>query len=134
MQDFIDGHLIKDGKVVIKKLENQQGKSEICNITKSALCCMYCMQKILTHSKVTKQKKFSTYNIPLHCKSQWIKIICNLQYVGKSETSFSIRLNNHRKDMSNSKAIPVYFHFRKEEHNFFQDAKFNRAAKQNGKC
>ena len=45
-------------------------------------------------------------------------ILCNLQYVGKSETSFNIRLNNHRKDVSNPTAIPACAHFRKEGHKF----------------
>ena len=27
-------------------------------------------------------------------------ILCNKQYVGKAETSFNIRLNNHRKDVN----------------------------------
>ena len=32
-------------------------------------------------------------------------IICNLQYDGKSETPFNIRLNNHRKNVKDPKAI-----------------------------
>ena len=38
---------------------------------------------------------------------------CRVQYVGKAETAFNIRLNNHRKDVNNSKSIPADFHFRK---------------------
>ena len=51
-------------------------------------------------------------------------ILCNIQYVGKSETSFNIILNNHRKDVSNPKGIPACVHFRKEGRNFIQHAKF----------
>ena len=36
-----------------------------------------------------------------------------VQYVGKAETDFNIRLNNHRKDVSNPKSIHADFHFRK---------------------
>ena len=55
----------------------------------------------------------------LNSKSQWIiylleYILCNIQHIGKSETSFNIRLNNHRKDVSNPKAIPVCAQFRTE--------------------
>ena len=62
-------------------------------------------------------------------KIQWIiylleRILWNLQYVGKSETSFSIILSNHRKDVSNPKAIPACVHFRKEGHHSIQHAKF----------
>ena len=32
-------------------------------------------------------------------------IICNLQYDGKSETPFNIRLNNHRKNVKDPKTI-----------------------------
>ena len=31
--------------------------------------------------------------------------ICNLQYIGKNETPFNIRLDNHRKDVKDPKAI-----------------------------
>ena len=78
---------------------------------------------MLVLSKVTKQE-FSTYTTPLHAKkSHWILyllecILCNLQYVSKSETSFNIRLNNHRKDVSNLKTIPTCLRFRKKGYSF----------------
>ena len=31
--------------------------------------------------------------------------ICNIQYVGKNETSFNIRLNKQRKDLKDPKTI-----------------------------
>ena len=57
----------------------------------------------------------------MNSKSQWIiylleYILCNIQHIGKSETSFNIRLINHRKDVSNPKAIPVCAQFRTESH------------------
>ena len=36
-----------------------------------------------------------------------------VQYVGKAETAFNIRLKNHRKDVNNPKSIPANLHFRK---------------------
>ena len=51
-------------------------------------------------------------------------MLCEVQYVGKSETAFNIRLNNHRKDVNNPKSIPVDLHFRKLEHSFNLHAKF----------
>ena len=62
-------------------------------------------------------------------KHQWIIfllecILCNLQYLGKSETSLNVRLNNNWKDLNHPKAIPACVHFRKEGHNFIQHAKF----------
>ena len=68
------------------------------------------------------KRVFNIYYI-IMCKSQWIIylqecILCNIQHIGKSETSFNIRLNNHQKNVSNPKATPAYAHFRKEGHNF----------------
>ena len=48
----------------------------------------------------------------------------NLQYAGKSKTSFDIRLNNHRKGVGNPKAILVCVHSRKEGHNFIEHGNF----------
>ena len=46
------------------------------------------------------------------------------QYVGKAETAFNIRLNNHRKDTMNPNAILACRHFQKQGHNFNSLAKF----------
>ena len=37
-------------------------------------------------------------------------MICNLQCVGQNETPFNIRLNNHRKDVKDPKAVLVDKH------------------------
>ena len=39
--------------------------------------------------------------------------ICNLQYFDKNETQYNIRLNNHRKDVKDPKAILADKHFQK---------------------
>ena len=44
--------------------------------------------------------------------------LCKIQYVGKAETTFIIRLDNHRKDINNPKSIPADLHFRKPGHSF----------------
>ena len=44
-----------------------------------------------------------------------------LQYVDKSETSFYIRLNNHRKDRKNKNAILACKYFQNSNHNFQRD-------------
>ena len=51
-------------------------------------------------------------------------ILCKIQYVGKSETPFNLRLDNHRKDVNNPKAIPACNHFKMHGHNFMKHAKF----------
>ena len=52
--------------------------------------------------------------------------LCKIQYVGKTETPFNIRLNNHRKDANgnNPKAIPASIHFKQPGHNFNKQTKF----------
>ena len=40
-----------------------------------------------------------------------------VEYVGKSEISFNIRLNNHRNDIKNPNAIEACKHFNNNEDN-----------------
>ena len=49
---------------------------------------------------------------------------CKIQYVGKAETEFNIRLDNHRKDVWKPDAIPASCHFSGKSHNFNTHAKF----------
>ena len=67
------------------------------------------MVKILIHSEVTKQKFAIPLHMPYHYmqKSMDYLLARMYQYVGKSENSFNIRLNNHRKDVSTPKATPA---------------------------
>ena len=51
-------------------------------------------------------------------------VLCKIQYVGKAETAFNVKLNNHRQDVYNPKPIPVDFHFRKPVHSFNLHANF----------
>ena len=90
IQDLISDHLIKDGKVAKKKLRKRQGKSKTCNTTRSALCCIQVVNTNTFKSKQTK-RVFNIYHTITY-KSQRIIyllecILCDLKYVGKSETS-----------------------------------------------
>ena len=49
--------------------------------------------------------------------------MCQLQYVGKSETPFNIRLNNHWKD-TKSQASILECNFNEQIYNFQQHAEF----------
>ena len=88
------------------------------------------MQVVNTNTFKSNQTKwfFNIYHT-ITWKSQWIiyfleSILCSIQYVGKLETSFNIRLNNQPKGVSNPKAIPACVHFRNEGHNLIQHSKF----------
>ena len=52
--------------------------------------------------------------------------LCKIQYVGKQEIPFNIRLNNYRKDANgnNRKAIPASIDFKQRGHIFSKHAKF----------
>ena len=50
--------------------------------------------------------------------------ICRIQYIGKSETEFNIRLNNHRRNVFRQNAQHVDQHFKLPNHNFNQRARF----------
>ena len=50
--------------------------------------------------------------------------MCKIQYVRKSETSFNITLNNHRKDIKKPNAIETCKHFNNNEHTFSKHSKF----------
>ena len=65
----------------------------------------------------------------LNCKSKYVIYLlelteCKIQYVGKAETEFNIRLNNHRKDVWKPDAIPASHPFSGKNHNFNTHAKF----------
>ena len=49
--------------------------------------------------------------------------LCNKQCVGKAETAFNIRLNNHRKNTTNPNAILACRQFEQQGHNFNSQAK-----------
>ena len=50
--------------------------------------------------------------------------ICRIQYIGKSETEFNIRLNNYRKDVNRQNEPQAYQHFKLPNHIFNQHARF----------
>ena len=48
----------------------------------------------------------------------------NVHYVGKKETTFNVRLNNHRKDVKSPNASLVNKHFTLPGHDFNKNFKF----------
>ena len=65
----------------------------------------------------------------LNCKNEYFIylmecILCKMEYVGKAEIAFNLRLNNHRKDTKNPNSILAWKHFQEKGHNFNKHAKF----------
>ena len=51
---------------------------------------------------------------------------CRIQCIGKTETTFNHRLNNHRNNAYRPRpnTIPAYRYFKGKSHDFNRDAKF----------
>ena len=127
LRDLIGGKKILHGK---------EGRK---NNNKKQLYCRPCLtrrdniffQQVLKTNTFTSYRTDATFQFfhQLNCKA-WYLIyllqcwICQLQYVGKTGTSFNIRLNNLRKDCKSKNPILVWKYFRNSNHNFQRDAKF----------
>ena len=128
LKEIIGSNKILNNKVIRKKkAEKKHLFCSSCYARRDNLCCQ--QKKKTNVFKSCKTGK--TYKIfhQLTCKSQAIIYlfqcrICFIQYVGKSETTFNLRLNNHRKDSKKKDAILACTHFQKSNHIFQRDAKF----------
>ena len=129
LQNLIGGNILSENKVVRKSIPKKlvQGKCFPCNSRRNNLCCRQVLETNIFKSTKTN-KEFKIFH-NLNCKSKNVIYLleCKLhkvQYVGKSETAFNIRLNNHRKDVKNPNSIPASKHFDSQEHIYERDAKF----------
>ena len=82
-------------------------------------------------TKFKSKQTNKTFNMyyKVNCKISFVIYllefyICKIQYVGKSEIPFSIRVNNHREDIKNPNAIQACRHFNKHDHDFHNHGKF----------
>ena len=127
LRDIIGTKLIENGKVKRKFTNKIQGKSTPCLANNRTLCCKQFIHTTTFRSNQTN-RMFQIYH-NLNCKSKYVIYLlectqCKIQYVGKAETEFNIRLNNHRKDIWKPDAIPASCHFSAKSHNFNTHAKF----------
>ena len=118
---------IENDKVQRKPNIKTKGQCSPCLSNKRSLCCKQVLNT-KTFQTVQNKKVFEIYH-HVNCKSKNIIYLmectkCKVQYVGKSETDFNIRLNNHRKDVNNLNGIPVSRHISKAHHEFNTHAKF----------
>ena len=86
----------------------------------SNLCCGQ-LTSTMTFISLQTKRKFKTYH-KINCKSEYVIYLmdfthCNKQYVGKAETVFRIRLNNHRNDTKIPTVILACRHFQQQGHN-----------------
>ena len=92
---------------------------ELVSLKELMLTTSPCCKKVIDKSSFRSSQAQQLYTIfhKLNCKSK-------VQYVGKAEIAFNIRLNNHRKYVNNPKSVPADFHFIKPGHSFNLHAKF----------
>ena len=114
LRDIISTKLIEKDKVKRKFTNKIQGKYTPYLANNRTLCC-----KQVVHTTTVRNNQanriFLIYH-NLNCQSKYVIYLlectkCKIQYVGKAETEFNIRLNNHRKYVWKPDAIPASSHF-----------------------
>ena len=89
-----------------------------------------CQQVLKTTFTSTQTGETFTFFHQVFCHSNYVIyllecIMRKTQYVGKSETSFNIKLNNHRRDIRKPNAVEACKHFNNNnEHIFSKNGKF----------
>ena len=127
LEQIIGSNTIEHNKKLIRSNNKVNGKSSPCLSNTRTLCCKQVVSTTSFKGNQTNRILKIFHNI--NCKSTFLIYllecnICNIQYVGKSETTFSIRLNNHRKDVKDPNALPADKHFTLPGHDFNKNAKF----------
>ena len=115
-QEIIGTQQIENGRLKKDLKALKEGKCTTYRPKAGNICCKQ-MKTTAAFQKQQTSKTYKLYNA--NCKTEYTIylmecIICNLQYASKNETPFKIRLNNHRKDVKNSKAILADKHFKKK--------------------
>ena len=91
-----------------------QGKCIPCLANNRAFRCEQVLNKTMFRTNQTN-RIFQIYH-NLNRKSKYVIFFlectkCKVKYVGKTETEFDIRLNNHQKDVWKPVAIPARWYF-----------------------
>ena len=129
LYQLIGGNRIFKNRVVRRntKEPKQWGHYSPCLSRMNHICCKQVKQAKTFQSYRAKDTFQIFHN--LTCKSENLIYllqyrICQLKYVGKSETPFNICLNNHRKNATWQASILACKHFSEQNHNFQQYAEF----------
>ena len=127
LKQIIRTSTIEHNKKLIRSNNKVNGKSSPCLSNTRTLCCKQIVSTTSFKSNQTNRVFKIFHNI--NCKSTFLIYllecnICNTQYVGKSEATFNIRFNNHRKDVKDPNALPADKPFTLPGHYFNKNAKF----------
>ena len=128
LRDLIGQKTLLNDKVHRNKdIRSRKGWCSPCNTRRNNLCCSQIGDTNKFQSNVTKEK-FKIFH-RVNCRSKFVIyllecILCKIQYVGKSEWPFNIRINKHRDDVLKHDAILACQQFKKCNHNFNEHARF----------
>ena len=109
------------------KTTKHTGLSAPCTAERKLKCCKHIVETTTFKSNVTN--KSYTIRHKANCKSSNVLYLlectlCRLQYIGKSETYFYLRLNNYRSEVKKDNPSPSATHFKLPGHNFDEHARF----------
>ena len=127
LKEIIEGTSIENGKVRKFSIPSRTGKCTPCLSGARTLCC----NQVLTTNTFINDKTKRTFNnfFKLNGKSEYVIylmecILCKMHYVGKAETAFNLRLNNHREGAKKPNSILACKHFQEQGHSFNKHPKF----------
>ena len=125
--DLIGENKLVNNKCLKPKAKHTIKKCEPCRIKEGSLCCKQMLDTNQFSSHVTG-KSYKIYH-QLNCKSSNTIYLmdcskCHKQCVGKAQTAFNLRLNNHHKDVRRTDAIRADRRFNCPNHDFNRDTKF----------
>ena len=120
LRDIVGTKSIENGKPKRKFMNKIQGKCTSCLANHRTLCCKQVEHTIAFRCNQTN-RIFQIYH-NLNCKRKYVIYFLRctkykIQYVGKAETEFNIRLNNHQKDVWKPHAILASRIFLGKNHN-----------------
>ena len=126
--NLLGSKYLSNSKVVRKKKHCIQKRCKPCTENISKKCCKQ-LRDTTTFKSSSTGKIFKIFH-ECDCQSKNIVYlmectICNLQYIGKTQTQLERRINGHRSDVRCKKEpITSDEHFRLPDHNFDRDARF----------
>ena len=127
LKELLGGtHIANNKRVTPKKLTT--GKCSPCLSKRGNLCCKQLVSTDHFRSETTGEKFYIKHHVNCHTTLGNYLGFCILcpkkQYIGKFETKFNSRMNNHRTDAKKQSSIPFDEHFNQPNHDFTQHARF----------
>ena len=126
--DMLGSKQLRNSKVIRQQRHNIIRRCKPCTEDRTKKCCKQVNDTSIFKSATTG-KEFKIFH-ETNCQSNNIIYlmecsICNIQYVGKTQTSLEKRINGHRSDAKCKRdPITADLHFRLPGHDFNRDAKF----------